>query len=327
MRYLYNLAGVYPPFIEIEVTTRTRCPFNCVMCESSYWDEPNRDMTYEQFEHILNEFPKLKWIGLTGIGEAFLNREFKKMIDLCKSRNIMIEIYDLMFFDNTEYLLDRNVDVILVSLDAATEETYKKIRRNGDWERSIFNTKKLFRLAKERAAEGKPCPMILLHFIITTLNKDEMIPFLYLANVLADGYPVGVQFTNILHSKKFPQAAEVRYDVTPEDVSRTQAVADELGVYITWGQNTWDKKPEMRHCIEWAMPFIFADGTVIPCCAQNLQFDRALQRRTSMGNIFEKPFKEIWKTSYVDLRRKFRKGELPACCVDCALYESPVKYI
>jgi len=321
LRRLYNLCPLYPPFIEVEVVTRHRCPFNCVMCESSYWDEPDRDMTYKQFKSIIDQFPKLKWIGLTGIGEAFLNKDFRAMVALCKERNMAIEIYDLMFFDNTEFLVDVGVDTILVSLDAATEETYNKIRRNGNWNKSITHTKKLFQLAKQKVSETGTGPELLLHFIITTLNKDEMIPFIDLAKELADGYPVGIQFTRILHWNKFPQAEEVKYECTEDEIDRVSEYAFNRGVTLKWGQNTWIEKPPMSDCIEWAMPFIFADGTVIPCCVQNLQFDRAYQRKTSLGNIFETPFKTLWKTTFKKLRKDLRDRKLPPVCVDCPLYE------
>jgi MoaA/NifB/PqqE/SkfB family radical SAM enzyme len=332
---------MYPPFIEVEVVTRHRCPFNCIMCESSYWDEPDRDMTYNQFKSIVDQFPKLKWIGLTGIGEAFLNKDFRAMIALCKERNMAIEIYDLMFFDNTEFLIDIGVDTILVSLDAATAETYGKIRRGGNWDRSITHTKKLFQLAKQKVSETGSGPELLLHFIITTINKDEMIPFIDLAIELSKGinkydesrgcvyaleeyekrYPVGIQFTRILHWEKFPQAAEVKYECTEDEIDRVSEYAFNRGVTLKWGQNTWIEKPPMSDCIEWAMPFIFADGTVIPCCVQNLQFDRAYQRKTSLGNIFETPFKTLWKTTFKKLRKDLRYRKLPPVCVDCPLYE------
>ena len=64
--------------MEIEVTTR--CNLKCIICEHTYWDEPNRDMSFEQFKGIVDQFPKLKWIGLTGIGESFINKDFMKML-------------------------------------------------------------------------------------------------------------------------------------------------------------------------------------------------------------------------------------------------------
>ena len=59
---------MYPQYIEVETTTT--CNLKCTICEHTYWDEPNRHMTLEQFKYIIAQFPDLKWMGMTGIGVA-----------------------------------------------------------------------------------------------------------------------------------------------------------------------------------------------------------------------------------------------------------------
>ena len=74
----------YPRYIEIENTSS--CCFRCIMCEHTYWQEPSRTMHYATFKAIVDQFPHLRWIGLTGIGESYLNPDFSRMLRYCAER-------------------------------------------------------------------------------------------------------------------------------------------------------------------------------------------------------------------------------------------------
>ncbi|MFQ6118808.1 MAG: hypothetical protein ACE5KE_02860, partial [Methanosarcinales archaeon] len=65
LKKLFPWTVPYPPSIEIEPTTR--CNLRCTICEHTYWNEKGRDMSFKEFKGIVDQFPRLKWIGLTGI--------------------------------------------------------------------------------------------------------------------------------------------------------------------------------------------------------------------------------------------------------------------
>ena len=95
----------------------------------------------------------------------------------------------------------------------------------------------------------------------------------------------------------------------------------EKGIKIVWNANVPKRKPNISKCLEFFEPFIFVTGDVIPCCAGNEANGREYQKKTSLGNIFEKPFKEIWAGErYRQLRVMIRKGKLPSPCVNCPIY-------
>ena len=83
---------LFPPFLEIEPTTI--CNFRCVCCEHTYWKEPAKNMTFEQFKKIFDQFGKPKWLGLTGIGSSYLNKDFHKMVRYAKSKGTIVELMD-----------------------------------------------------------------------------------------------------------------------------------------------------------------------------------------------------------------------------------------
>ncbi|MCK5628450.1 radical SAM protein, partial [Candidatus Bathyarchaeota archaeon] len=148
---MLNWFAPYPSYIEIEVTTK--CNLKCIMCEHTYWNETDRDMSFEDFKGIIDQFPRLKWIGLTGIGESFLNKDFIKMLRYVKAKNIIVELYDTFYFVDgnvAEELIDLQVDNIFASIDAATKETYEKIRVGSNFERVINNVTNIFQLKKKK---------------------------------------------------------------------------------------------------------------------------------------------------------------------------------
>jgi len=313
---LVNRYIKYPPFLEVEVTTR--CNLKCTMCEHTYWDEPGRDMPFEKFKFILDQFPNLKWIGLTGIGESFLHEDFIKMLRLVRSRGILVELYDTMFYvdnDVAKELVKLGIYRFFFSLDAATEETYKKIRIGSNFDRVVGN---IVGLAQAKG-NGK-YPRLAFHYIITKDNVQEIPEFVNFAYSLLPGNTTAtIQFSRMLHT--FKEVEGLYTEVSQDIIAEANIIGKRTGMTVRWGLDVPEHKPPMRNCIEWIMPFIFVDGTVIPCCAGNEGNKREYQREASFGNIFEKPFSELWSTGYKDFRGMLRKGQIPAYCRRCPIYE------
>lgn len=321
IRLLYWLEP-YPPYLEIEVTTR--CNLKCVFCERTYWQEANRDMSFEEFRSIINQFPKLKWIGLTGIGESFLNKDFLKMMRYVKSKNIYVELYDNFYLitkETADELIDIGIDKLFISLDAATKETYEKIRVGSNFDRVIENLRYFFARKKEKNGYF---PEIAFHFIVNKFNIGEIPRYLDLVRSLTGGKKEDVQITRMLHNFK-----EVDYlftEIPPEIIETTNQKAKIMDIDISWSADVPQEKPVMSNCTEWIMPFIFATGHVVPCCAGNEAGQRSFQKETALGNIFEKSFKDIWRgPKYKALRETLKRGGVPLSCQNCCLYRTNIK--
>ncbi|MEM3503762.1 MAG: radical SAM protein [Nitrososphaeria archaeon] len=320
VRYLYWFKP-YPSYLEIEVTTK--CNLRCVMCEHTYWDEPVKDMTFEEFKYIIDQFPKLKWIGLTGIGESFLNKDFMKMLEYVKSRNIFVELYDTFYFIDdyiAKDLIRMGVDKIFASIDAATKETYERIRVGSNFERVINNAKNLIRQKKEA---GAYFPRIAFHYIINKENLHEIPHYIQLVSSLAEGDKVNIQFTRMLH--KYQEVRHLFTEIPEEIIHLAEKEAKKHCIDVTWNADVPQCKPPINKCTEWVMPFIFVTGHVIPCCSGNEAGHRDFQKETAMGNVFEKSFKEIWNgKKYSALRQTLKQNKVPLPCCNCCLYEIEV---
>lgn len=314
---LYSFYTPYPRFIEVETTTF--CNLRCKMCEHTYWDEKPRHMGFEQFRCILDQFPMLKWIGLTGIGSSFLNEDYMRMLRYVKSKNIYCEIYDSFFLLNRDIaseLIDIKLDRLIMSIDAATKESYEKIRGGASFDRVLYNLKNLIELKKKRKAHY---PEITFHYIISKENIHEVIPFMDMIRSLTHGELVSILFTGILHT--FKEIKEMKVDVPDELIKEIISKSKELRIKVAVNRNIL-RKESVNQCIEWTMPFIFVDGSVVPCCIGNEANQREFQRETALGNIFQDSFSDIWYGErYTELRQSIKKGKIPPSCKNCTLYE------
>ncbi|MBI4101549.1 MAG: SPASM domain-containing protein [Candidatus Nealsonbacteria bacterium] len=317
LKLLYWLEP-YPSYLEVEVTTR--CNLKCIICERTYWQEANRDMSFEEFKGIVDQF-KLKWIGLTGIGESFLNKDFLRMLRYVKEKNVFVELYDNFFLvdkKTAQELIAMGIDRFFISLDAATKKTYEAIRVGSNFERVIANLQDFFALKREMKAHF---PEIAFHYIVNRLNLSEIPQYIELVHSLTGGRNTTVQFTRMLHS--FKETEDLFVEIPEKTVLETEKKAKELNLRVVWSADAPKTKPEIKKCAEWTMPFIFANGDVIPCCAGNEAGNRDFQKKTALGNVFRQSFKEIWRgEKYKNLRKMLREGKAPAACYNCPLYQT-----
>ncbi|MEM5813225.1 MAG: radical SAM protein [Candidatus Aenigmatarchaeota archaeon] len=321
----FNLAP-YPRQIEIEPTTR--CSLRCIMCEHTYWNEPNIDMSFEQFKYIIDQFPGLFWIGLTGIGESFLNKDFLKMLYYAKEKGINVELYDNFVYlkkDIAEKIIkDQLITRLYISLDACTKETYEKIRVGAKFENVMKNLNDFLDLKNKIKTKY---PKMSFHFIVNKINMHEIpdyVEFVY--NLIKDReegiLPTEtILFTKILHP--FEEIKDIYIEEVPKEiVEEAEKRAKKFGISVKFAVNITKDLPSCKKCFAWLEPFIFADGTVIPCCEQNEFNRRWYQRKYAMGNVFEKPFKEIWNgEKFKELRKTLRKGKFPLACKGCVIYK------
>lgn len=287
------------------------------MCEHSYWHESPRTLSYQQFRDIVDQFPRLRWIGLTGIGESYLNKDFPHMLEFCAKKKIWVEIFDLFYLigePEARLLIELGTEQVWCSMDGATPKTYNKIRVGSDFDKVLNNIKTFVRLKK---ANGSFFPSLDFHFIVMRENFSEVIPYIELIAEISPGSKI--MFTKMLH--KYPEVEHLFMDIPEELSHQAKNRGEELGVPIIWNMNTGVNKPKMSQCTTWSMPFIFASGEVIPCCSNNEANNREYQKNTSLGNIFENNFAEIWwGKPYSRFREKIKNGRVPEPCQDCCLY-------
>jgi len=316
-----GLAG-YPFKMEAEHTTN--CNKRCIMCEHTYWNEKSERLAFEQYKEIVDQFPKLKWINITGEGTGFLNPDFLKIIEYMRSRSISVNFVDEFDFldeEKARQLIELGVNCIWISMDGATKETYEKIKVGCDFDKALSNIRALLRIKKEL---GSPFPVLCFRFIVNNINYKEMPKMVELVHSLGDlGEGYLLEFTGLLVFKEIENL--VIGEVPPGIIEETQKRAKELGLNISFSHLQKEKLPPIEKCTAWLEPYIMMGGYVMPCCAVLMSNKRDFLRKYSMGNINEKNFKEIW---HADRYKKFRKmvvdkkAKVPVLCAGCRAFDT-----
>ena len=307
----------YPETAEIEITTR--CHLKCTMCEHTYWYEPARDMSFDEFRKIIDQFPDLKWLGVTGIGSNFLNKDFVRMLVYAKSRSIYVEFFDtfdLIDEKNARALIEAGVNKIWMSIDGATKKTYDGIRVGTSFEKVTANARRLMELKKEYKT---PFPEIWFHYIVSEANSKELPDFVRLVKDMTKSgtnLATMIYFSNLL---SFDQVQHMRGSLSKEVKTETENTAKGLGIYLGWNENIKPSR-QVKECTRWTEPFILATGHVQSCCAINEANTRQYQKENSLGNLLERDFHDIWKKEFSGLISEIHSNRLPKICKHCRTF-------
>jgi len=308
----------YPPSIEVEPTTV--CNLKCTICEHTYWDEKGRNMSFDEFKCIVDQFPKLRWIGMTGIGSSFLNKDFMKMVKYVKDRSVIVELIDTFNHINEEIIdqiVDMEVDFYYISFYGATKKSYESVCVGSNFDRVMENLRYLIKLKKERRTLS---PIINYHFIVSKANYHEMIPFIESVHSLHAG-EFQILFTPLLYP--FEEIKDLAVDIPKEKRCEIETKAKEFGIRVIYNNCAQLDKPHISQCTAWLEPFIFSTGHIIPCCAGNEANRREFQKQTALGNVFEKDFKGIWYSDqYEKFRRMVHDGKVPIQCKGCSVFRT-----
>jgi len=315
IKIMYTIE-MYPRYIEVELSNI--CPFKCRMCERTYLDEEPRLMSWKEFLLIMNNFPDLAQMSFTGIGEAWTNPIFLDCIRYIKERGVFFEQYDNMQFitkKRAEKLVKYGVERIIISLDAATKETYENLRVGHKWDKMLDGLRHLQNAKKKLKSVY---PSIGIHFVINKFNQHEALKAIELAKQLNLDF---VFYNRLLH--KYPEVADLYMEIPDSLRQDIIEKANEEGVRVSINQPALGRLPPLNRCVALFQPFFLVNGDVITCCAQHEGNRRRWEQSMRMGNIFEaKDFRKIWYgPRYRHLRQLLIQNRLPEYCIDCPVYE------
>ncbi len=314
----------YPRFLEVEATQT--CNLKCVQCEGTYWNEPPTMLSLNDFKNIVDQFPDPVWISPNALGEPFLNRDFWGMLEYGRSKGALGEIYSntsMLTPRDMRRFVDMGLEYFKFSLDAATKETYEKVRVGINHDQVIEN---LIALHEYKLKRHSPFPKIQIHYLVfkdTVAEAPKMLDFLHGLKVDIDA----VMYSRLLWN--FPEIADRYIEVPPELPAQLVEKGRQLNINVCFNEDIPQNQPPANECLAFQMPYVFPDGTVIPCCAANERNQRQWQRENSMGNILDTPFREIWSGErYIKLRQSLREkriSEASKMCAMCNIYNKDVK--
>src|SRR5579884_1113780 len=162
-----------PRSIYIEPTSR--CNEFCQKCPRTLLSrEDDRDLSYDNFRCIVDQFPVLERVVLHGLGEPLLNKELPRMISYLKARGTYV-LFNSNGIALTEKrgqaLIDAGLDEYRLSMDGSSREVYAHVRGVDAFDK-IWRNIRAF-TAKQRAQDTTK-PAVSLWFTAMRENLHEL---------------------------------------------------------------------------------------------------------------------------------------------------------
>lgn len=155
--------------------TTSRCNSLCETCILTFGGrEPQKDLGWDDFRRVVDQFPVLERVLLHGIGEPLLNRELPRMITHLKARGATVVFNSnaiTLSLKIARALIEAGLDELRASLDASTAATYARVRGVDAFDRVIGNLEALADLKRALPASR---PRISLWFTALKDNIEEI---------------------------------------------------------------------------------------------------------------------------------------------------------
>src|SRR5438132_197535 len=176
-----------PRSIYIEPTSR--CNELCQQCPRTLLSrEDDRDLSFENFRFIVDQFPVLDRVVLHGLGEPLLNKDLPRMISYLKARGTQFPAHNppdcvcrpyVLFNSNGillnarrgQALIDTGLDEYRLSMDGSTRETYARVRGVDAFDKIWRNIRAFVAMQKEQNASK---PAVSLWFTAMRENLHEL---------------------------------------------------------------------------------------------------------------------------------------------------------
>lgn len=148
------------PF-QVLMETSSACNLRCIMCARNNAFQSSRfkiglmkrDLAIKIIDEIADEAPDTR-LWLCYFGEPLTGRDLFWRISYAKEKGIHKTIINsngnLITPDNADKLINAGLDEVYIGIDAATQETYSKIRVRGNHEKLVQNILYLVKKANGR---------------------------------------------------------------------------------------------------------------------------------------------------------------------------------
>lgn len=333
---------------KVYIEPTNACNLTCRTCMRNIWEMPTGMMSGATFAQILSglrDFPRPLTVFFGGFGEPLSHPAIVEMVQQVKKLGASAELITngtLLTEARARALIAAGLDVLWVSLDGATPESYADVRLGAVLPDVIHNIERFRDL---RHPVHRPTPQIGIAFVAMKHNIDDLPEMLQLAkrlrasrfmitNVLpyTDEMRDEVLYKRLLNNghymsaPHFPTLHLPRMDTgTIHDVS---ALYDDWHVAFTGQQpvTATDRCP----FIESGAVAVGWDGRVSPCLPLLYDHSGALNgierssRHYAAGNVNETALHTLWNSpEYVAFRQKVQEFDFSPCaiCVGCNLSE------
>lgn len=351
LRPTTHLAKIY-----IEVTNL--CNLDCITCMRNVWEESPGKMTDQTFERIFETvkgMSPLPTVFFGGYGEPLIHHRLVEWVKRIKSLGARVELITnglLLTEERSLQFIRAGLDMLWVSLDGASPESYADVRLGSSLPQVIENLKTLRRIRYKATDIDNSRPNLGIAFVAMKDNIAELPELLRLgislgakqfsiSNVLAHMpelsqqvlYQRTVSNTATRHSTSIPLINLPRMDW---DSFTRDVLADIFARKYRLEVAGYELNRAVDSCpfIEQGSTAIRWDGSVCPCLPllhtnQNY-FGKQLRRAQTytFGNVLENDLLTIWNSQmYAQLRERVQRFDFSPCtfCSGCELSTNNVE--
>lgn len=289
----------YPYVLQIEPTSA--CNLACPLCPcgTGELNRPTRHMKFAEFRSLIDDMDRyLLFLILWDWGEPLCNPELPAMIRYASERGIQtVTSTNGHFFNDESYLeelLRSGLSNLIIAIDSLSTESYRVYRKKGDLDEVVSGLEKLVALKKRLKSKTQ----LNLRMVVMKQNEHDVEKLRRFAR------DIGMDCFTLKTLNPICGTASMDEELVPERPKYRR---------FEYEKGTMNRIRDDKPCTRvWNMSNIFSNGDVAPCC-----YDFAAEMK--VGNIFERPFTEIWNSpAYRDLRRKiFEAPHTIRQCRDC----------
>ena len=300
----------------LTVETGNFCPLRCSLCPTGQGKEglPQGFLAFENFKKIIDELGDyLLIVELYNWGEPFLNKDFFRMVRYARGRNIIVTTSsNLNIFDEQicRELMRSGLNILMVSLDGASQETVETYQRGNNFTKVLGNIKKI---VKEKRKLNIRKPLLQWKFFVTRFTEKEVPKAKRLAKEIGVDH---IEFAKLLcdMSQRFFLDPKSQFENVKEWLPRDER-------YSAYGSILKRRKKALNNdCSSlWTRSVINWDGSIFPCC-------NVYGEKWGFGNALEEGFSAIWNNdAYRSSREIVANGKITkkkTICHICAKNEA-----
>lgn len=245
------------------------------------------DLKPHQFVEILNQIPTLKRIKLQGMGEPLLCPYLEDFVLAASLRNIKLEtIINGTLLTKNDYIERAKLfDAVTISIDSLDKERFAFLRGGADLDDVLDGLRLLL--------EDKGNTDVFVNVVVSYYNYLDISEF----SRLLDMGVSKIGFVEIQNWHHFDK--KVSHLISLNKYFRKKIVEQVKFLEAKYPGKVIYHVPKHPRFCNWLVlyTFITADGFVTPCCL------RPNPRIFNLGNVFETPFRKIWRgRKYLELR-------------------------
>jgi MoaA/NifB/PqqE/SkfB family radical SAM enzyme len=336
---------------KVYVEPTVACNLDCITCFRNEWDQPMGRMSDATFARVLEGVQAMDprpSVYFGGIGEPLFHPRTLNWVEQAKALGVKVEMITngtILNEKTARRLIDAGLDMLWVSLDGASEETYADVRLGAELPKILKN---LRRFVNMRPAGHYPKPELGIAFVAMKRNIADLPKVIRLGKSLkARHFTVSnlqpatenmqgeVLYSQAMHNIAFLQGShlpglslpKMDFDETTREVL-FEAFNSQLNV--KFAGNNWGGASDTCNYIENGTLSVAWTGDISPCWplmhthTSFLHGKPRISHKHVIGNVKDHSLEEIWMDpGYVAYRERLHNFVFAPCsfCGGCDVSE------